>query len=381
MQRISRLILFLVTLVALLFLLPHTYNPLTSISSSYKTLPKTVPLSYYDYPGYGETGVYDGAPTAGAPLRQRQNATLVMLASNSHIEGAVQSVHQMEDRFNRRYKYPWIFLNDEPFSDDFKSRVSVLASGPVHFGQIPADHWHQPSWIDEAKATEEREKMVKDGIGRSESVSYRNMCRFFSGFFFRHPLLQHYRYAWRVEPDVRYHCDVNFDPFAYLHENNKTYGFTIALYETRRTIESLWSTVKDFISQHPQYVAPDNAMSFLSDDGGAEYNLCMFYNNFEISDLDFWRGEAYTAYFDHLERTGGFYYERWGDAPVHSIAAALLAGKDRIHFFREIGYEHHPVTHCPAGDLWERGRCSCDPGRDFDYEGWSCIPKWDRIGG
>jgi hypothetical protein len=75
-------------------------------------------------------------------------------------------------------------------------------------------------------------------------------------------------------------------------------------------------------------------MKFLSDDGGAEYNLCMcmsfllpgpavdqagwmlimarckiVYNNFEISDLDFWRGEAYTTFFNHLDRSGGFYYE------------------------------------------------------------------------
>ena len=33
------------------------------------------------------------------------------------------------------------------------------------------------------------------------------------------------------------------------------------------------------------------------------------YNNFEIADLDFYRGEAYTAYFEHLDRKGGFYYE------------------------------------------------------------------------
>jgi alpha 1,2-mannosyltransferase len=38
-------------------------------------------------------------------------------------------------------------------------------------------------------------------------------------------------------------------------------------------------------------------------------NVQLVYNNFEISDLDFWRGEAYMAYFDHLERQGGFYYE------------------------------------------------------------------------
>ena len=29
----------------------------------------------------------------------------------------------------------------------------------------------------------------------------------------------------------------------------------------------------------------------------------------EIADMEFWRGEAYTAYVDYLESTGGFYYE------------------------------------------------------------------------
>lgn len=25
--------------------------------------------------------------------------------------------------------------------------------------------------------------------------------------------------------------------------------------------------------------------------------------------MDFWRNEAYTKFFEHLDRTGGFYYE------------------------------------------------------------------------
>ena len=29
----------------------------------------------------------------------------------------------------------------------------------------------------------------------------------------------------------------------------------------------------------------------------------------EIADMEFWRGEAYTAYVDYLDSTGGFYYE------------------------------------------------------------------------
>jgi alpha 1,2-mannosyltransferase len=77
--------------------------------------------------------------------------------------------------------------------------------------------------------------------------------------------------------------------------------------------------------------------------------------------MDFWRGPAYQAFFDYLESKGGFYYERWGDAPVHSIAVALFQDKSQIHFFDDIGYEHPPFSHCPRKeDAWKRGKCSCD---------------------
>ena len=60
------------------------------------------------------------------------------------------------------------------------------------------------------------------------------------------------------------------------------------------------------------------------------------------------------------------FFQRWGDAPVHSIAAAIFASKDQIHFFDEIGYEHAPYTHCPKeDDHWTKGRCSCNPGNNF----------------
>ena len=33
------------------------------------------------------------------------------------------------------------------------------------------------------------------------------------------------------------------------------------------------------------------------------------WSNFEIGDLDFWRGEAYSKFVDFLDSKGGFYYE------------------------------------------------------------------------
>lgn len=38
-------------------------------------------------------------------------------------------------------------------------------------------------------------------------------------------------------------------------------------------------------------------------------NSRQVWSNFEIADMDFWRGPAYTAFFEYLDSKGGFYYE------------------------------------------------------------------------
>ena len=83
------------------------------------------------------------------------------------------------------------------------------------------------------------------------------------------------------------------------------------------------------------------------------------WSNFELADLDFYRSPPYTTFFNFLDRTGNFYYERWGDAPIHSIAAALFLPSSQIHFFEEIGYRHEPFHHCPKGKPHRLGACKC----------------------
>ena len=45
------------------------------------------------------------------------------------------------------------------------------------------------------------------------------------------------------------------------------------------------------------YVAVSNAHRFV------------VWSNFEIANMEFWRGEVYTKYFEYLDSKGGFYYE------------------------------------------------------------------------
>jgi hypothetical protein len=138
--------------------------------SSYGTL--SIPDSYYDWAlGADGSDTVDrtrvsevDAPAPGPLLTRRANATFVMLARNSDLDGALRSVRDAEDRFNHRYGYPWVFLNEEPFSDDFKRRITNIISGTVEFGLIPREHWYQPEWIDDERAVETRRKMKEDNI-------------------------------------------------------------------------------------------------------------------------------------------------------------------------------------------------------------------------
>lgn len=350
------------------------------------TFDPKVPMTPNDLAKFGHKGI-DGNvyPPEFVPSKAnkapRAKAGFIVLVRNSELGAMRESMRDVEDRFNRKYGYPWIFLNNEPFSDEFKAGVKQMTRSDVRFGFVEKKHWGYPEWIDKNKAAETRRIMKEKNIIYGDSESYRHMCRFQSGFFFQHPLTMDLDYYWRVEPGIKLYCDIDYDPFVFMQMNNKTYGFTMALHEYIETIPTLWQTTHDFIKLNPQYVAKDNGLHFMTDEPerGMDpgYNLCHFWSNFEIGDLRFWRGEAYTKYFDYLDKAGGFFYERWGDAPVHSIAAVLFLDRSRLHHFDDIGYYHVPWNHCPASKslYHENSKCNCDPEKSFDREGYSCLKE------
>lgn len=217
----------------------------------------------------------------------RQNATFVTLARNSDVWTLARSIQSVEDRFNRHWGYDWVFLNDEPFTAEFKDVTSSLVSGRVFYGQVPAAHWGYPEWINQTRAAEARQEARQKAVMYAASESYRHMCRFFSGFFFRHELLQGYEYYWRVEPETEYYCDIREDPFRVLKEEGKKYGFVISVREDPETINSLWGSVKRFIGKYPEHLAEGNSETWLSDDGGENYNGCHFVSEFPFPSIRF----------------------------------------------------------------------------------------------
>ncbi|KAF1812182.1 glycolipid 2-alpha-mannosyltransferase [Eremomyces bilateralis CBS 781.70] len=306
------------------------------------------------------------------PDSSRVNATLMALVRNNEIDAMLQSMRDLERTWNSKFNYPWLFLNDEPFTDEFKEKTSAATRAEVRYELVPKEHWDMPSWINRDLYDESVEVLKAQGVQYMDRFSYHQMCRWNSGFFYKHPALLSTKYYWRVEPNVRFFCDVDYDVFGWMQDHNKTYGYTINLYDSPESVAGLWPATEKFLAVHKEHLHPNNAIQWLTDKEGRPenfekahgYSTCHFWSNFEIGDMDFWRSEAYEKYFNHLDRAGGFWYERWGDAPVHSIALGLFEDKSKIHWFRDIGYQHVPFLHCPNSS-----KCrGCETGKFTDGE-------------
>lgn len=305
------------------------------------------------------------------------NDVLLTLVRNTELNDMVNTINRFEKSFNSKYHYDWWFMNDEDFSEEFKETVTPLVSGNVKFIKIPDELWSYPDYIDQEKASLSRDEYAKKKIMYGKSESYRFMCRFNSGLFYKLPELQDIEYYWRIEPGVHFDCDITYDVFQYMRRNKKLYAFNMALQEDVRTIPSLWNATVKYFNENPQYVASGNNLAFVSDDKGATYNLCHFWSNFEIASLEIYRSAAYENYFEFLESQGGFFYERWGDAPVHTLAVSFILPADRIHFVGNTGYMHTPNQDCPPDqELREALHCECNPRKDFTWHKWSCVNKF-----
>ncbi|KJZ80522.1 hypothetical protein HIM_00372 [Hirsutella minnesotensis 3608] len=317
-------------------------------------------------------------------------ATLLALVRNEEVDDMVSSMKDLERTWNSKFNYPWTFFNDEPFSEEFKKKTQAATKAKCNYELIPREHWATPSWIDQKIYDESTRILEEKGVQYAKKISYHQMCRWNSGMFYKHPALEKMRYYWRVEPKVHFFCDVDYDVFAYMQDNNKTYGFTINLYDDPKTLPTLWPETVKFLSDNPKYPVHENsALQWVTDDlrrpdhnkRAQGYSTCHFWSNFEVADMDFWRSSVYQDYFNHLDRAGGFFYERWGDAPVHSIALGLWEDASKIHWFRDIGYQHIPFFNCPNSP-----KCKgCVTGRLTDGEPFlhreDCRPNWFKYVG
>ncbi|XBW35043.1 hypothetical protein QEN19_000607 [Hanseniaspora menglaensis] len=344
-------------------------------------------------------------------LKKFKQNTVYILVRNYELESLCKSIVNFMSRVPYPY-YDFVILNDKPFHPFFIEQVAgyVLNSNnpnikkwarkliTMRFGLISVETWdpleHVEGYTDIPLVLLEEnwEKQETHGVLYGNSRSYRNMCRFQSMNFYNHPAMRSYKYTMRLEPGVEYAC--NFDPFGELKEGVK-YAFAITLIEYLNTIPSLFDFYKSYKREKDYTENP--LFKFISGDDG-EYNLCHFWTNFEIISLDWVRSDAYNKFMTYFDETAGFYHERWGDAPLRTLAVIEMLDINEVQWM-DIGYFHGPFASCPGSpEVRKNKQCICEP-YDFEtdiatkksqeaepqrytidmYE-YSCLKKWWEFG-
>jgi hypothetical protein len=155
---------------------------------------------------------------------------------------------------------------------------------------------------------------------------YKSMCHFFSQELYSLPILEGVEFIARLDDDSKFSGEP-FDPFHYMEQNQLEYGYRLIVGHDSCTngllknveIYAKWQELK---LDWQQVKIP-----------------AVFYNNFFIARREIFLRPGYQHFIAYLDALKGFWTDRWGDAPVHTSAAALFGWK-RFHFTTEFGYCH-----------------------------------------
>ncbi|KAJ3413509.1 alpha 1,2-mannosyltransferase 2.4.1 [Chytridiales sp. JEL 0842] len=182
-----------------------------------------------------------------------------------------------------------------------------------------------------------------------------------AGYLAQQEALKNIDYYWKIESGTKYYCNMHYDPFFMMKGLGKKYSYNYIHQDSTYATSTLWASAKRYIKDKLGDKVPKHMTPFL--DQNKEYSGRHFWSTFEITSLDFLRSDAYTSFFEHLDKSGGFFYERWTEGPVHTLAVALLLNPGEVHLFNDVGFLKAPFFSCPAetrGVDRLMGVCNCD---------------------
>jgi len=74
-------------------------------------------------------------PSLFANTPERLKAVIVILVRNNELEKLLPTLKQFEDRWNKKYNYPYVYLNDVPFTEEFIEKTSAMTKAKTYHGR------------------------------------------------------------------------------------------------------------------------------------------------------------------------------------------------------------------------------------------------------
>ena len=176
---------------------------------------------------------------------------------------------------------------------------------------------------------------------KKRAQGYRHMCHFFANDIFHRPELDGYQYYLRLDTDSRILSRVKYDLFTLMKDKDKRYGFITDRFNDQPCFAvGLWARFAEFVTNHPEHLTYKKLYTEIPE-------LKIYYTNFEICDIAWFRSEPWVSFFKWIDEAQGIYIHRWGDHTIRYAGVNLYMDPRQIarlpvHYFHqfEFGEEH-----------------------------------------
>lgn len=159
---------------------------------------------------------------------------------------------------------------------------------------------------------------------------YRHMCHFFANDIFLRPELEKYQYVLRLDVDSSILSPLKFNVFDEMRTRGYRYGYRAILKDKRCFSKDLWPTAKAYFLKSESAVRPFSQIP----------EPCVYYTNFEIYEMAWFRGEAWQSFFKAVDQAKGIWKYRWGDHAIRFIGVKALLPEEKIWCAKQIHYFH-----------------------------------------
>lgn len=162
------------------------------------------------------------------------------------------------------------------------------------------------------------------------------MCAFFSYKIFSHPRIKDLTYYLRLDDDSTVYAPACFDPFEYMHVNNKSYAFRRESPDMGWVTEGMWPFVSNYAQRHPAVESQlrHNDWDWPQDrlwpgNFAQGLNFPSYETNWDLVKVSRFRTPEMTAFLDEMASDPRrFYWTRWGMC----FRCAMGADADQQYF-------------------------------------------------
>ncbi|CUM67750.1 uncharacterized protein PRCAT00005455001 [Priceomyces carsonii] len=329
-----------------------------------------------------------------AVIRKRADALLLL-----------ETVKNYQDRFNNKYNYDWTIVSYRGYYiDDFEA-ILALTNAPTNVRIINLRYGSEfltyRQGIDVAKIRQYKKTLnISRHLRDQVTTASKHFTRFLLGHFYNlESLWSMYDYYWKVPVGSRLDCDVGYDVFQYMKDENLEYGWLILQMDPPKYHPSLLLNVKDYIydpnnnfmekstqtANNFQFLLDDSVADSISSDNEVEwkYKSCSINSEFEIVNVKFFRSKQYQHFFNFIDHINGIYYENWREPAIKTIAVSVFLESKSVKFFDDLAVliPALGIGNCPSNvDVYLKNKCVCNPlSHDVPYKYGNVKMKYEQL--